>query len=176
MLIGTITNKQFNNFEIVQNIKQQLYIKAPCLHHDPERARIFEMLLCKREAITSAQASSDAGSVAIQFDAEKLPLENLFILLDSILANITHKVNKALQQINLGSASPSASQHISVFLIKGLKCESCAVSLEMLINRHLKTNQAQVDFKHATVKVKGKFSEHEIINLVGNAGFELIDT
>lgn len=73
MLVGAINNKQFNNFEIIQNIKQQLCIKAPCLYLEPERARIFEMLLCKREAITSAKVSPDAASAAIQFDAENSP-------------------------------------------------------------------------------------------------------
>jgi len=173
MLVSAINNKKFNNFEIIQNIKQKLCIKAPCLHHEPERARIFEMLLCKRKAITSAKASADAASVAIQFDAEALPLENLFIILDAILANIGQKVNSTIQLIKLGNPLPKASKCKSVFVIDGLKCESCAISLEMAINRYPKITRAQVDFDSATLKAQGNFTDQEIINLIHNAGFKL---
>jgi copper chaperone CopZ len=173
MLVGAINNKQFNNFEIIQNIKQQLCIKVPCLYREPERARIFEMLLCKREAITSAKVSPDAASAAIQFDAKKLPLENLFLLLDSLLENIGYKVNTTLQQIKSGVTTPTFSKYKSSFLINGLKCESCAISLEMAINRHPTINKAHVDFESTTLKIQGNFSDQEIINLVNDAGFEL---
>ena len=45
MLDSAISCKNFNNFEIIQEIQQMLCIKAPCLYQEPERAQVFEMLL-----------------------------------------------------------------------------------------------------------------------------------
>ena len=174
MLISAINSKRFNNFEIIQEIQQHLCIKAPCLYQDPERARIFEMLLCKRDEIKSAKASPTAASVAIQFDSEKLPLEKLFILLDTILANIGRKVSSTLQQIKSRTVNSIQPKSVSHFLIKGMKCESCAISLEMVINRHPEVNGACIDFKSATLKLHGNFLHQEIVKLVRATGFELI--
>jgi copper chaperone CopZ len=174
MLDSVISSKKFNNFEIIQNIKQQLFIKAPCLYHEPERARIFEMILCKRDAITSAKASPDVASVAIQFDSEKLSLENLFILLDSILANIGFKLTNTLQQLKAVTANSTQTEVVSSFLIKGMQCESCAVSLEMAVNRHPKIDRACVDYNSTLLEVQGAFSNQEIITLVADMGFESI--
>ncbi|MFW5443500.1 MAG: heavy-metal-associated domain-containing protein [Methylococcaceae bacterium] len=167
---NTISSNKFIHFEIIQEIKQQLCIKAPCLYQEPERARIFEMLLCKRDAIKSAKASPTAASVDIQFDSEKLSLEKLFILLDTILSNIRRKVSNTIQK----AEEVISTQHglESAFLITGMKCESCAISLEMAINRHPKINRARVDYKTATLKVRGIFSQQEIVKLVRDTGFE----
>ena len=174
MLDSAISCKNFNNFEIIQEIQQLLCIKAPCLYQEPERARIFEMLLCKRDAIKSAKASPAAASVAIQFDSEKLPLEKLFILLDTLLANIGRKVSNTWYQMKSGAVNSTLPEFVTSFLINGMKCESCAVALEMAINRHPKINGASVDFKSAILKVHGNFSHQEIVNLVRNTGFEPI--
>jgi len=174
MLDSSIRSKKFKNFEIIQEIKQYLRIKAPCLYEDPERARIFEMLLCKRNAIKSAKVSSNSTSVDIQFDSEKLSLEKLFILLDTILSNIGCKVSNSFQNIKPGVVSSTLPKLVSSFLINGMKCESCAVSLEIAMNRHPKINDAHVDFKSAILKIHGDFSHHEIVNLVRDTGFEPI--
>jgi len=174
MLDNVISSRKFNNFEIIQNVKQQLCIKAPCLYHEPERARIFEMILCKRDAITSAKASPNVASVAIQFDSEKLSLENLFILLDSILANIGSKVTNTLKQWTSGTVHATPPKLVSNFLVKGMKCESCAVSIEMVVNRYPKITRASVDYNSSILKVYGDFSNQEIVTLVCNMGFESI--
>ena len=174
MLDSVINSSRFNNFEIVQEIKHQLCIKAPCLYKEPERARIFEMLLCKRDAIKSAKASPAAASVAIQFDPEKLPLEKLFILLDTILENIGCKVSNTLKQMKSVALNSTQSKVVSSFLINGMKCVSCAISIEMTMNRNPEINRACVDFNSSTLKVEGNISNQEVVNLVHNMGFELI--
>ena len=172
MFDSAISSQKFRNFEIIQQLKQQISVKAPCLYQDPERARILEMLLCKSDAVESAQASPTAASVAIQFDPVKLPLEKLFILLDSLLANIGCKVSNTLQQMKSRLVNSTQPESVSSFLINGMKCESCAVSLEMILNRHLEINEARVDFKSASLRVRGQLSPQKIVELVRGTGFD----
>ena len=174
MLDSVITSKRFKNFEIIQAIKQKLFIKAPCLNQEPELTRIFEMLLCKRKAIRSATASPTADSVTIQFDAKKLPLEKLFILLDNILANIKCKASNSICTTKTKAVNPAQAELTSSFFINGMKCESCALALEMAIRRYPKVDKALVDYKSSILKVYGQVSHKEIANLVRITGFEPI--
>ena len=172
MLDSAISSQKFNNFEIIQQLKQQICIKAPCLYQDPERARILEVLICKSDAVQSAKASPAAASVAIQFDPVKLSLEKLFILLDSILANISRKVSNTLQKMKSCLVNSTQPESFSSFLIDGMKCESCALSLEMILNRHPEINEARVDYKSALLRVRGQLSPQKIVELVLETGFE----
>lgn len=174
-LNNELCTQQFNNFEVIQQFGQQLQIKAPCLYQEPERARIFEMLLCKRDAVQSAKASPSISSISIHFDPKALPLEKLCILLDTLLSNIGYKVSHSLQQIK-SHISSSCSKSASHFILKGLKCPSCAISLEMTLNRHIDIDKAIVDYKSTTLTVHGKLSSTIVCNLVQNAGFEALIT
>jgi len=174
MLDSVIDSKSFNNFEIIEAIKQQLFIKAPCLNQEPELTRIFEMLLCKREAISFAKASPSADSITIQFDSKKLPLEKLFILLDTILANIKCKASNSICTKKTKAVNPAETESTSNFFIHGMKCESCALSLEMVISRYPKVDKAFVDFKSSILKVYGDVSHQEIVSLIRVTGFDPI--
>ncbi len=172
MLNQTINTKNFNNFEIIQTLKQQLLIKAPCLYNQPERARILEMILCKRDSVESAKASTDLASVSIHYNPSKLSLDQLFTLLENILENIRNTLNHTMGQVKSSLVNSTLPELASSYLINGLKCELCAMSLEMAINKHPSIIKAHVDFKSTVLKVKGKLSEQEIIKLIRGIGFE----
>lgn len=168
---------RYTNFEIVYQLQNQIRIKAPCLYQDLERTYILEKLLGNREAIELVQAVPEMASVAIHFDSTKLPVENLLILLDSVLTNIGSKTKDKIQQMHSCSVDASIPETKFNFAIKGMSCSSCALFLEMVLKRDACVSEASVDFISATAQIKGRLAQEEITLIVKRHGFEaeLID-
>ena len=165
-------NSGSNHFEIIRQLKREVLIKAPCLYQDPERAKILEIILCKRDAVLSAQAVPGMASLAIQFDPVKLPLKNLFELLDTLLANIGSKVRETVQQLYPHRSMRTAGrENIFKLKISGMSCDCCAVSLEMNLKRESSIRAINVDFTSATARIIGDLTPQEALEQVQRYGF-----
>lgn len=174
MTAMTSHTTQFENFDIVYQLKQQIRIKAPSLHQNPERAHILKALLCKRAAVESAQVFPDMASVAIYFDPVQLPIEKLFILLDMLLTNIGGKVSGTLPNMKPRVVDTAIPEWQIDLTIQGMSCHSCAISLQMSLQREPRICEAKVDFPTKKAQVKGNLSPQDTVEIVRTQGFEAI--
>lgn len=164
----------FNHFEIVNMLSREVNIKAPSLYQDSERSKILEILLGKQDAVEYVQAMPDMASVVIQFDPVKLPQSKLLVLLETVLNNIGGKVSKTLHNLNKyadDKAMQQQSQHI--LNITGLKCECCAMSLQMNLKRESGIDCVQVDYATHKATISGNISASAAIDLIIKHGYQL---
>jgi Cu+-exporting ATPase len=165
----TDSSPNYKNFTLVHQTSQRVRIIAPALKKDQERGYIFEILLKKRSEIKKVRSSIQLGSVAIEFDQQRLPKQNLLTLLDAVLGNIAHKakaeaakkkaqINGKLQEVELA--------------VEGMTCASCALLLEMVLKRDPLVKNASVNFGTETLAVQGQLTQEQVCAKVESIGYK----
>ncbi len=165
----------YKHFRLQHQLKNRLRIITPVLAEDPERGYIFEILLKKRPEITRVRSVFAIGSVTIEFDASRLPKKNLLILLDAVLGNIGQK------ELTVRTASKKEFhgplQEIDL-AVEGMSCASCALLIEMVLNRDERVKTVSVNYATETISVRGELSKLDVIEKIEHLGYSalLIDT
>ncbi len=169
-------SSQTKNFKLVHALKNRIRIIVPILEKDPERAYIFEIFLKKRPEIKSIKSVPEIGSVTLYFDHVHLPMTNLLTLLDMVLGNIGKK-KISLPKSNIIEDTNLPLQEISL-AIEGMSCASCALLLEMSLNRDPRIHEATVNFGSAIASVKGRLSRQDMAEIISKVGYKanLMDT
>ncbi|MEY4210382.1 MAG: hypothetical protein RLZ92_762, partial [Pseudomonadota bacterium] len=137
-----IVSEHYKHFHIEHQLKNRIRIITPVLLNDPERGYIFEILLQKRPEITKVRSVFDIGSVVIEFDSSRLPPRNLLILLDAVLGNIAKKQSKSKKEKKKEFNGPLQDIDLAV---EGMSCASCALLIEMVLNRDARIKTASVN-------------------------------
>ena len=154
-----------NHYSIKHQLRQRIRIIVPGLKKDPERNYILKILLLKRPEIKQVDCVPGIGSITIHFDPTGLSAANLLILLDAIIGNIAKKPS-TIRPDNPGTAEsePSTSTPIQETNvgIEGMTCASCALLIEMVLNRDPRITQASVNFGTETATVKGHLSSSDL--------------
>ena len=169
--------EQPKNFRIVHQLRRRLRIIVPSLCRDPERIYILEIILKKRKEITAVRSVPEIGSITIHFDPEVLPKENLLILLDKVLANFSS--NRKLSSVQKSAVcDPNEPIHDSNLAIEGMSCASCALLLEMSLNRDPRVLSANVNFASGVASVSGRLSRNNVAEIIKRTGYKpnLMDT
>ncbi len=168
-------NQNYNNFHLKHQLKNRVRIITPVLADDPERGYIFEILLKKRPEITRVRSVFAIGSVTIHFDSTRFPRENLLILLDAVLGNIAQKqhVGKTARKKEF----KGVLQDIDL-AVEGMSCASCALLIEMVLNRDERVKTVSVNFATETLTVCGQLSKADAIAKIESLGYSAfpIDT
>lgn len=159
----------FKNFRLVHQLKKRIRIISPILEKDLERCYILEILLKKRLEIKRVRSVFSLGSVAIDFDSSALPTKNLLILLDAVLGNIAQKERRDLQKKNKEFTGVICEVDLAV---GGMTCASCALLIEMVLNRDPKIKSASVNFATETVMVHGQLDKQQVCDKIGSLGYE----
>ncbi len=168
-------NLIYQHFRLQHQLKNRLRIITPILQNDRERGYIFEILLKKRPEITRVRSVYAIGSVTIEFNSTRLPAKNLLILLDAVLGNLGRKEQDVKNIQKKEFNGPLLEFDLAV---EGMSCASCALLIEMLLNRDEKVKSASVNFATETVNVRGQLSKLEVIRKIESFGYNalLIDT
>ena len=168
----------FKNFTLVHQLKRRVRIIAPSLRKDQERAYVLEILLCKRKGIETVKIVPSIASVTIHFDSAYLPVRNLLHLLDGVIGNIGLKPRNAISAIKRKSTRPSEELQDFVIGIGGMSCASCALFLEMVLQREPDVTKAAVNFLSETARVKGYLSKEALFKIISSNGYQAfsIDT
>jgi len=168
-------SSKYKNFHLEHQLKNRIRITTPVLLDDPERGYILEILLKKRSEITGVRSVFAIGSVVIEFDSSRLPKKNLLILLDAVLGNIAQKQHQV--QINRKKEFSGPLQDIDL-AVEGMSCASCALLIEMVLNRDERVKTASVNFATQTVTVQGQLNKIDVIEKIESLGYNalLIDT
>ncbi|MCQ8128095.1 heavy metal translocating P-type ATPase [Methylomonas rivi] len=165
----------FKHFQLQHQLKNRIRILTPVLKNDPERGYIFEILLKKRPEITDVRSVFEIGSVAIEFDGSRLPKKNLLILLDAVLGNIAQKKPTLKKDRKKRFEGPVQDIDLAV---EGMSCASCALLIEMVLNRDERVKTASVNFATQTVNVQGQLSKNDVVEQIEKLGYSalLVDT
>lgn len=164
-------NINYQNFSIQHQLNNRIRIKAPTLVNDAERGYIFEILLKKRPEIKRVRSVFAIGSVVIEFDSSRLPKKNLLILLDAVLGNIAQKQTVSRKDKKKLLDGPIQDIDLAV---EGMSCASCALLIEMVLNRDDRVKKASVNFATETVNVQGQLSKAEVIEKIERLGYSAI--
>ena len=166
------------HFILAHQTRGRVRIIAPGLRKDQERASILEMLLGKRPGIEAVKIVPAIASVTIHFDPAYLPVANLLQLLESVIGNIGLRprgATNALKQRN----TPSGSVLQDFFIgVGGMSCASCALFLEMMLQREPDITKATVNYVTETASVKGYVSKEKLFKIISENGYQAfsIDT
>jgi len=168
-------SQTYKHFEIQHQLKNRIRIITPVLKNDPERGYIFEILLKKRPEIASVRSVFDIGSVVIEFDSSRFPAKNLLIMLDAVLGNIAQK--QPTVKNNKKKVFEGPVQEIDL-AVEGMSCASCALLIEMVLNRDERVKNASVNFATQTVNVQGQLSKADVVHQIEKLGYSalMVDT
>jgi len=169
---------RFNHFSIAHQLKRRLRIVVPSLCKDPERTHILVILLLKREGIEQVKVVPAIGSVKIEFNPQLLPADNLLILLDSVLDNLGKKPLATIHALEHKSRHANHPLEDIVFGIAGMSCASCALFLEILLQRQSDVIHVNINYISETARVTSYLSTKELFTIVNDNGYQAfsIDT
>ena len=162
----------FKHFTLVHHTKRRVRIIAPSLRKDQERAYILEMLLSKRQGIDAVKIVPPIASATIHFDPQYLPLENLLLLLETVIGNIGLKPRQTINAMKHKNTYSSESVQDFVIGIGGMSCASCALFLEMVLQREPDITKATVNYVSETARVKGYLSKEALFKIISSNGYQ----
>ena len=161
----------YKNFSLVHQLERRVRIVSPILKKDIERCYILEILLKKRTDIKRVRTVFALGSVAIDFDSTHFPKKNLLILLDAVLGNIAQKErNEAEKKKKLFD---QGVQEVDLAVV-GMSCASCALLIEMVLNRDEAVQSVSVNFATETVTVRGLLNKLQVSDKIAMLGYEAL--
>ena len=167
--------RNYAHFSVRHQLQNRIRIITSVLLNDPERGYILEILLKKRPEIKRVRSVFAIGSVVIEFDSGRLPAKNLLIMLDAVLGNIALKQTELKKDKKKTFDGPLQEVDLAV---QGMSCASCALLIEMVLNRDERVKKAGVNFATETVTVHGQLSKAEVIDKIEKLGYSAmpIDT
>ena len=168
----------FQRFSIAHQLQRRIRILVPSLCKDQERAHILVILLLKREGIEQVKVTPAIGSMTIYFDPHALPADNLLILLDSVIRNLGLKPLASIHALQHKSRHAEQSLQDVVFGIGGMSCASCALYLEMLLQRQPDVIKVSINYVSETARVTTYLTNRELFKIVNDNGYQAfsIDT
>ncbi len=161
----------YKHFTLVHQLKRRVRIVSPILKRDIERCYILEILLKKRIEIKRIRSVFSLGSVTIEFDPAKLPKKNLLILLDAVMGNIAQKQHAASEKKK--NKFDKGTQEVDL-AVAGMTCASCALLIEMVLNRDNNIKTASVNFATETVTVHGLLDKQQVSDKIAMLGYEAL--
>jgi Cu+-exporting ATPase len=144
-------------------------VLVPGLRGDGERVALLEILLRKHPQIKRVRGVVGIGSVAIHFDPNQLPVDNLLLLLDAIIGNLlVTPAATSTEQVE----PPVEGERVSCSLaVEGMTCASCAALIEMRLKRDPRVDEASVNYAAGTAQVVGYLDKAEIYRVVDSLGY-----
>jgi Cu+-exporting ATPase len=162
------------NFRVVHRLSRRIRLVAPALARQPERCYILEILLRKHGAVKDVRAVAQIGSVTLHYDPAQASEERLLAIVDAVIGNIA--AAPVPEPANAVSPAPSFSpdgpaQECNA-AVEGMTCASCALLIEMKLQRDPRVDSAAVNFAAGTVTVKGHLPREDLFASVKKLGYE----
>lgn len=167
-----MSQTEYRNFSVAHRLTHRLRVLIPTLRKDSERMHILAILLNKREGIEHVKLAPAIGSITIHFDSQRLPADNLLLLLDSVVSNLGRTNRSGLQAIQRKNQHPSNKRQDILLGVGGMSCSSCALYLEMLLQRHPDVVKATVNYLAETAHIQSYLSKQELCDLIAANGYQ----
>lgn len=162
---------EFDHFALVHQLQRRIRIIATSLCKDRERAYILEMLLLKRQGVESVKVVPAIGSVTIRFNPDTLPQSNLLLLLESVIRNIGRKPQQAIHAMRRRDTCSGQPQDF-VIGIGGMSCASCAMFLEMVLQRESDIVTDNVNYVSEIARIKGYLTRESLFKIIKVNGYQ----
>ena len=162
----------FKYFTLVHQTTRRVRLIAPSLRKDQERAYVLEIVLRKRAGIDAVKIVPAIASVTIHFDPECLPVANLLRLLEAVIGNLGLKPRQTINAIKHKNIPPSLVLQDVVIGIGGMSCASCALFLEMMLQREPYVTKATVNYVTETARITGYLPKEQLFSLVSANGYQ----
>ncbi|KAF0163937.1 MAG: Cu2+-exporting ATPase [Rhodocyclaceae bacterium] len=167
------------NFSIVHRLSRRIRLVAPALAKQPERCYILEILLRKHGAVKDVRSVPQIGSVTLHYDPAQASEERLLAVVDAVIGNIAVAPTLAtVSPAPTSTAVPATpllvdgpAQECNA-AVEGMTCASCALLIEMKLQRDPRVDSAAVNFAAGTVTVKGHLPREELFASVKRLGYE----
>ena len=168
----------FKHFTLVHHTSRRIRLIAPSLRKDQERAYVLKIVLGKRQGIEAVKIVPAIASVTIHFDPDYLPVANLLQLLEAVIGNLGMKPRATINAITHNNTQSTEALQDFVIGIGGMSCASCALFLEMVLQREPGITQASVNYVSETARVNGYLSKETLFKLISANGYQAysIDT
>lgn len=161
------------SLSVVHTLQRRVRLRVPSIRRDPEKAYILEILLRKKDGIKKVEASPRTTGVCICFDPEELPLRALIPFVDALIKRLPAKrLPPARRRKKKGEPrKPGAAVKETVCAVEGLTCQSCALLIELVLERAGNVDRASVNFASGTVAVAGPASPQEVFDIIRRTGY-----
>jgi Cu+-exporting ATPase len=169
---------EFKHFTLVHHTRRRVRLIAPSLRKDQERVYVLEIVLGKRQGIDAVKIVPAIASVTIHFDPEYLPVANLLQLLEAVIGNLGLKSRNTIHAIKEKNTYINEVLQDFVIGIGGMSCASCALFLEMVLQREPDIIQASVNYVSETARINGYLSKETLFKIISANGYQAfsIDT
>jgi P-type Cu+ transporter len=158
------------NFQVVHRLTRRLRLVSAPLARQPERCYLLEILLRKHPAVAGVRSVPDIGSVVVHYDPASLPEERLLATIDAVIGNIA-SAPPPPPAVSRATTPEGPLQECNA-AIEGMTCASCALLIEMSLQKDPRIESAAVNYAAQTVTVKGQLSREDLFASVNRLGYE----
>jgi Cu+-exporting ATPase len=166
------------HFTVVHALRRRLRVQTPVVLRDRERGYLLEILLGKHPGIARVRAVPQIGSVAVHYDPARLSEAHLLGLLDRVLGNLAARPDRAPAPTPPPAAEtcavghcPAAPTRVTHLAVEGMTCASCALLVQMRLERDPRVAEADVSFGSGAALVRGPIAPEEVSALVASLGY-----
>ena len=156
---------------VVHRLSRRIRLVSPALAKQPERCYILEILLRKHGAVKDVRSVPEIGSVTLHYAPEQLSEERLLAVVDAVIGNIASAPPPAAVP-PAPTFDPDAPAQECNAAVEGMTCASCALLIEMKLQRDPRVETAAVNFAAGTVTVKGHLPREALFASVKKLGYE----
>jgi Cu+-exporting ATPase len=159
------------NFSVAHRLSRRIRLLAPALVKHPERCYILEILLRKHGAVKDVRSVPGIGSVTLHYAPEQLSEERLLAVVDAVIGNIAAAPAPSAVPPAPAIAIDGPATECNA-AVEGMTCASCALLIEMSLQRDVRVDSAAVNFAAGTVTVRGRMPREELFASVKRLGYE----
>ena len=162
----------FKHFTLKHQTTRRVRLIVPSLRKDQERSYVLEIVLRKRGGIDAVKIVPAIASVTVHFDPEYLPVANLLRLLEAVIGNLGLKPRQTIKAIKSRNSYPSELLQDFVIGIGGMSCASCALFLEMMLQREPYVTKATVNYVSETARITGYLPKEQLFSIISANGYQ----
>ncbi|MEY2631845.1 MAG: hypothetical protein RIR00_499 [Pseudomonadota bacterium] len=156
------------HFRLVHRLQRRLRILAPGLLRQPERGYILEILLRKHPGVRDVGLVPEIGSLTLRYDPAQLPEARLLATLDAVLGQLVSAPPPRPQAL----AELSGPLSECVLAVEGMTCASCALLIELSLQRDPRVQSAAVNYAAASLTVRGHLDREALAALLARLGYQ----
>jgi Cu+-exporting ATPase len=160
------------NFRVVHRLSRRIRLVAPALTGQVERCYILEILLRKHGAVKDVRSVPGIGSVTLHYAPEQLSEERLLAVVDAVIGNIAVAPSPTLAPEPVSPPVIDGPAQECNAAVEGMTCASCALLIEMSLQRDARVVEATVNFAAGTVTVMGHLPREALFASVRKLGYE----
>jgi Cu+-exporting ATPase len=156
------------HFEVAHRLNRRLRLVAPALVRQTERGYLLEILLRKHAAVKDVRVVPDIGSVTLHYDPAQLAEERLLAVADAVIGNLAEAPPPRPPEAAPIGDGPQVECSVAV---EGMTCASCALLIEMHLQRDPQVAAASVNFAAGTATVQGRLTREALSARVARLGY-----